>query len=293
MPGASDGLTLSIAPVVLGGGKRLFEGSSGRRVSKAASAAIGNSSSVTPPEDAASFGHEIAGILASALAGELVGAYFVGSIALGGYAMGESDIDIVAVCRDHVGEATKDALADRLLDATKNCPTRGLEFTLYRAEATSSPPKGADFELNVNGGPRMAELVRLSSGNQPRFWYVIDRAIAHRHGIAISGPRSAETFSSVPRQLLLDVMGQSMRWHREYEKATLYSVLNASRAWRFAVEDVLGSKLDGARCARGRWRAPSLIDAAVDLRQGGRARLDAAEVDRLLAHVERVLARAE
>ncbi|MCA1572547.1 MAG: DUF4111 domain-containing protein [Chloroflexi bacterium] len=248
---------------------------------------------MTPPEDAAAFGHEVAAMLASTLAGELVGVYFVGSIALGGYVRGESDIDIAAVCRHQLGEETKKAVADRLLAATINCPARGLEFTLYRAEVASFPPKGADFELNVNGGPRMARQVRLSSHDQPRFWYVIDRAIAHRYGTAISGPPSAEAFADIPRLLLLEVMGESMRWHREHEKATLYSVLNASRAWRFALEDVLGSKLEGARWARGRWRAPSLVDAAVDLRHGRLALLDAVGVDRFLAHVEGVLARAD
>jgi hypothetical protein len=83
-----------------------------------------------------------------------------------------------------------------------------------------------------------------------------------------------------------------MRWHRENEKATLYSVLNASRAWRFATDDVLGSKLEGAQWARRRWPTPSLIDAAVDLRHGRPAHLDEGEVDRFLDHVERVLAGA-
>jgi len=86
------------------------------------------------------------------------------------------------------------------------------------------------------------------------------------------------------------VLGESVRWRREHEKPTLYSVLNASRALRFAVDDVLGSKLEGAAWARRRWRAPSLIDAAVDLRHGRPARLDADEVDRFLTHVEGVLA---
>ena len=252
----------------------------------------GNTTFVTPPDDEAAFGRDVAAILASALGSELVGTYFVGSVALGGYVRGESDIDIVAVCRHQLGEETKTALADGLSAATSKCPARGLEFTLYCAEVASSPPKDADFELNVNGGPRMARQVRLSSHDEPRFWYVLDRAIAHRHGIAISGPPSAEAFSGVPRQLLLELMGESMRWHREHEKATLYSVLNASRAWRFAVEDVLGSKLDGARWARGRWRSPSLVDAAVNLRHGRHARLDAGDVDRFLAHVEGVLTRA-
>jgi predicted nucleotidyltransferase len=244
---------------------------------------------VNHPEDVAAFGDQIAAILTSTLADELVGAYFVGSVALGGYVSGESDVDVVAVCRHRVGAETKHALADRLLEATVDCPARGLEFTLYRADVASSPPKDADFELNVNGGPRMEREVRLSSHDEPRFWYVLDRAIAHLHGIAICGPPAATQFSRVPRQVLLEAMSESVRWHRQHEKATLYSVLNASRAWRFAIEDDLGSKLEGARWARGKWDAPSLIDAAVDLRHGRAAQLDADEVDRFLFHVERVL----
>jgi hypothetical protein len=139
----------------------------------------------------------------------------------------------------------------------------------------------------------MPRSVHLSPHDEPRFWYVLDRAIAHRCGVAISGPPGREVFADIPRHVLLEMMGESMRWHREHEKATLYSVLNASRAWRFAVEDVLGSKLEGARWARPRWRTPALIDAAVDLRHGRPAPLDAEEVDRFLDHVERVLVQAE
>ena len=40
---------------------------------------------------------------------------------------------------------------------------------------------------------------------------------------------------------MLDALVQSMRWHRTHERATLYSVLNAGRAWRFAAADVLGA----------------------------------------------------
>ena len=47
------------------------------------------------PEDAAAFGDHVARVLRTSLAQEFVGAYFVGSIALGGYVSGESDIDIV------------------------------------------------------------------------------------------------------------------------------------------------------------------------------------------------------
>ena len=87
-------------------------------------------------------------------------------------------------------------------------------------------------------------------------------------------------------------MVDSMQWHREHEPATLYSVLNASRAWRFAVDDILGSKLEGAAWARERWHQPWVIDAAIQLRHGHDAPLDATEVDEFLAHVQVRVARA-
>ena len=254
---------------------------------------LGDDRSVVPPDDVSAFGQEIAAVLRSILADGFVGAYFVGSIALGGYVTGESDIDIVAVCDHKVNEATRQVLVEKLLEVTTTCPARGLEFTLYRTGIASSPRPDTGFEVNVNGGPRMPRSIHLSPHDQPRFWYVLDRAIAHRCGVAICGRPGREVFADFPRQVLLGVMGESMRWHRQHEKTTLYSVLNASRAWRFAVEDVLGSKLEGARWARSRWLTPSLIDAAVDLRHGRPAQLYGEEVERLLDHVEQVLVRAE
>lgn len=245
---------------------------------------------MAPPDDVVTFGDTIARILGSTLGDDLVGAYFVGSVALGGYVKGESDIDILAVCRHPVDEQTKQAVVEALLRATSDCPARGLELTLYRLAVVASLPKRADFEINVNGGPRMPQLVQSPEG-QPGFWYVLDRAIAHRHGIAMVGPPARDVVADVPRTLLLEAMRESMRWHRQNEKATLYSVLNACRAWRFADDDVLGSKLEGAQWARRRWSTPSLIDAAVALRHGRTARLDEDEVDHLLHHVERELAR--
>lgn len=245
------------------------------------------------PDDVVAYGHEVDATLQQLLGEGFVGAYYVGSIALGGYVAGESDLDIAAVSAHAIPDDVKPSLADAVFGTTTSCPARGLEFTLYRRAVAASSPVGADFEVNVNGGPRMARAIHLESRAESPFWYVLDRAIAHRCGVVISGPVPAGVFADVSRRTLLDAMIASMRWHRQHEKATLYSVLNASRAWRFAVEDVLGSKLEGAAWARERWSSPSIIDAAVDLRHGRAATLDAVEVDRLLDHVERTLVASE
>ncbi|HEY5457740.1 MAG TPA: aminoglycoside adenylyltransferase domain-containing protein [Acidothermaceae bacterium] len=241
--------------------------------------------SMVATREVAIFGHQVADALASVLGTDLVGVYFVGSVALGGYVPGESDIDIVAVSNAALTDQQRQSVAAAVVEASAACPARGVEFTLYRREVAESRPEGADFEVNANGGPRMPTTVHLDPTPEPGFWYVLDRAIAHRSGVTISGPPSREIFADVPHSTLLEAMCESMAWHRAHEKATLYSVLNACRAWRFAVEDVLGSKLEGAAWARARWPDTDVIDAAVALRHGEGATLDEAAVDSLLSSV--------
>jgi Domain of unknown function (DUF4111)/Nucleotidyltransferase domain len=231
------------------------------------------------------FGDQVAEVLTRILGPDLAGVYFVGSVALGGYVPGESDIDIVAVSDAALTGPQRQSVASAVLAASAACPARGLEFTLYRRDIAGSRPDGAGFEVNANGGPRMPETIHLDPATEPGFWYVLDRAIAHRAGLAISGPPARQIFADVPRRTLLEAMEESMAWHRVHETATLYSVLNACRAWRFADEDVLGSKLEGAAWARSRWPDTDVIDAAVALRRGEHARLDEPAVAALLSAV--------
>lgn len=239
-----------------------------------------------PRPEVAVFGEQVTEALARTLGSDLVGVYFVGSVALGGYVPGESDVDIVAISGSRLTEAQKHRVASAIVEVSSVCPARGVEFTLYRREITSSPPNGADFEVNANGGPRMLTVVHADATAEPAFWYVLDRAIARRSGVVISGPPPQAVFVDVTRGTVLDAMYESIVWHRAHEKATLYSVLNACREWRFAEEDVIGSKLDGAAWARTRWGDPSVIDAAVALRRGeGDAALEGSAVDALLSAV--------
>ena len=215
--------------------------------------------------------------------------WFVGSVALGGYVPGESDVDVLVVCERPLDADRRDLVVRELLEETASCPARGLELTVYQRDVVARPPAGADFEVNVNGGPRMPVAIHLDASVEPGFWYVVDRAIAHRHGVVVEGPPAAEVVADVARAALLEAMVASTRWHRAHEGVTLYSVLNACRAWRFAEEDVHGSKLAGAAWARERWPDAAVIDAAVELRHGRPAVLDAASVHALLDHVEHAL----
>lgn len=231
------------------------------------------------------FGDQVARALTSILGDDLVGVYFVGSVALGGYVPGESDVDIIAVSGSVLSERQKHGVASAIVDVSEVCPGRGVEFTLYRRDVAASPPEDADFEINANAGPRMTTAIHLDATAEEGFWYVLDRAIAHRASEVISGPPPSTVFADVPRGTLLEAMSESMSWHRTHEKGTFYSVLNACRAWRFAEENVLGSKMEGAVWARARWPNTDVIDAAVALRHGRSDALAQAAVDALLAAV--------
>ncbi|HVH94751.1 MAG TPA: aminoglycoside adenylyltransferase domain-containing protein [Nocardioidaceae bacterium] len=162
-----------------------------------------------------------------------------------GFIHRKSDIDIAAVCEVALTNQQKRHVASAIVDVSRSCPARGVEFTHYRREVAAAPPRAADFEVTANGGPRMATAIHLNPDTESGFWYVLDRAVAHRSGVTISGPRPSDVFAEEPRRTLLDAMHASMALHRVHERATLYSVLNACRAWRFADENVLGSKLEG------------------------------------------------
>src|SRR5665213_2526241 len=117
---------------------------------------------VLTPE-VALFGQQVADALARTVGTDLVGVYFVGSVALGGYVPGESDIDIVAVSNAALTDQQRQSVAAAVVEASAACPARGVEFTLYRREVAESRPEGADFEVNANGGPRMPTAVHLDS----------------------------------------------------------------------------------------------------------------------------------
>ena len=237
---------------------------------------------VAVPDDVAAFGSVVAERLASVLGDALIGVWFVGSIALDGFVPFESDVDIAAMCDRPLDPTTRQDVVDALSAVLDRCPARGLELTVHLRDG--------EWQVNVNGGPRMERTAFITPPpGDTTFWWTLDRAIAHRHGVTIVGPPPSSVFPPPERSVLIDAMAASTRWHRQHEGATLYSVLNACRAWRYAETGELGSKLHGADWARTRWHRREVIDAAVDLRHGRPAALDAAEVDALLAHVQHVL----
>ena len=230
---------------------------------------------------------------ARAVLGErLVGVYAGGSVALGAYTHGSSDVDVSVVVRDTLERATKDALVAALRHEALPCPARGLELVVYTLATTRRGGVEPGFELNLNTGATMGfhadEAPRPEGGEH---WFAIDRSLLRSHGLALTGPPAAQTFAEVPRPAMLTVLGASLEWHRLQGAGEAdNSVLNACRTLRFVREGVWSSKPEAGAWALDRVSPSALVAAALAARTGGPPP-DAAAAEAFVAWVADEIAR--
>ena len=122
------------------------------------------------------------------LGDDLVGAWLIGSGALGGAVAQSSDLDLVAVCAHAPSVDLIQQLVAELTEEAMTWPVRGLEFVLYPRAAVASATRSPQFALNLNVGPRMPLHMSTDAAAEPAHWFVIDLAILREHGLALHGP---------------------------------------------------------------------------------------------------------
>jgi predicted nucleotidyltransferase len=244
-----------------------------------------------PEDQVVRFGEEAAERLVSILGEALVGAYFVGSVALDDYERGRSDIDIAAVSARALSWDEKSKVVRALSHPHLLGPARGVEFVLYRRSGVEPATKEGAFEINLDTGPGIRNHLGFDPDQEPSCFFVLDRAIAHERGVRITGPPASDLFAPMPRPWVLDALSESIAWHRAYRGLEFNSVLNACRAWLYAEVGVLGSKGYGASWAIQRWGEPSVVQDALHQRQDKGPAPDEARIVALLDHVDAVIDR--
>ena len=114
---------------------------------------------------------------------------------------------------------------------------------------------------------------------------VLHFAVCRRAGRPIGpGLSAAEVFGPVGDDLVFAQLARELRWGAEHVPGE-YAVLNACRAWRFAVDGALVSKIDGGQWALGRTHGPDreLIKIALDKQRSiSAAGLDRGDVEQFV-----------
>jgi hypothetical protein len=191
-----------------------------------------------------------------ALGERLVGAWVVGSVALGEFDPLRSDVDVQAVATEPVARAELEELAAALSHPALACPVRGLEFVLY-ARPGLEDPQGPAFQLNLNTGPGMDQHEGYDPAAEPRFWFILDVAIAREHSNPLIGEPPHDLLPALPRALVLSALRDALAWWQANDAAG--AIVSASRSWAWLEEGRWLSKGEAAA-----WVAQRLADPAPD-----------------------------
>ncbi|XHM65930.1 aminoglycoside adenylyltransferase domain-containing protein [Streptomyces nigra] len=143
----------------------------------------------------------------------LVSAVAVGSVALGDYRHGRSDIDVTVVLDGTPPASLLLDLAAELAHPALPCPAAGLELVVYAAGFAARPSGDAGYLLDLNTGPLLPSRVSLDPAQSPAFWYVIDRSVAHQAGRTLYGAPAREVIAEPARADLLAAIRASVREH--------------------------------------------------------------------------------
>lgn len=145
----------------------------------------------------------------------LVSVFAVGSLALGDYRHGRSDIDVtVVVDRSLPGRAPAE-LARVLAHPGLVCPAAGLELVVYPADAVARPSGRAGYLMDLNTGPSLPERVSHDAEEASAFWYVLDRSVAWQAGLPLFGAPVREVVAAPARGDVLAALRASVREHAE------------------------------------------------------------------------------
>jgi hypothetical protein len=220
---------------------------------------------------------KVASATAAASGGQLAGVYLHGSAVLGGFDARRSDVDVLVVCDGPMTPAQQSAVAEALSEQRLPCPGRGLELSIVTLQVAQHPVAEPAFELHLTTAPEDTKVIDgHQGGGDPDL--VLHFAVCRTAGRLIGpGLPAAEAFGPVAGDLVVARLAAELRWGAEHAPGE-YAVLNACRAWRFAADGALVSKIDGGRWALGRARGPDreLIKIALDRQRC----IPAAELDR-------------
>jgi Domain of unknown function (DUF4111)/Nucleotidyltransferase domain len=240
------------------------------------------------------FAEVLARSCAEALGETVAGVILHGSLSLGDYLPGRSDVDLLVVVDDPLTDAQLDALTQLALTHRTQAPGRVDLRVVTRQVAgapTPAPPMEAYIEITPASGSELY-VERRHPGERD---LVVEFSMCRAHGRSLVGAAPAELIGEVPIEWVLAVGdAQLADWQAigDDPKHAELTVLTACRIWCFAEEGRYSSKPAAGAWALERDPTLQVVRDALQRRRDQTARIDPAQVAQLLAMVRARLAEA-
>jgi hypothetical protein len=176
----------------------------------------------------------------------------VGSVALGAYERGRSDIDVMVVIDQPLTVADWDAVVDLCSHEALPVPGRKLELVAYTRAQVAAPRRSQRWELNFNSGPGVLHA-GFDPYAEPWHWFVLDLAQARHHAVTLHGEDMRSLIGEVPDELVSDAHSATLAWYALHEPGP-YLLIAGARAWRWKHDGAFVSKAEAWAWALERMR---------------------------------------
>jgi hypothetical protein len=202
------------------------------------------------------------------LLGDLVLAAIVhGSLVLGDFRPGRSDVDLLVVVERPLLDGELEAIRKAVVARRDSAPG-GIDVRVVTREAAAFPTPEPAMELYVglHGDEEPEILMRVAEGD-----LVAELSMVRADGRSLSGAEAARVIGDVPDHWVVAYGDASLaRWERLTDDAqhAELMVLTSCRIWRFALEGVHCSKSDAGRWALARDPSLAAVKGALGLRAG-------------------------
>ncbi|OIU71667.1 aminoglycoside adenylyltransferase domain-containing protein [Rossellomorea aquimaris] len=204
--------------------------------------------------------------IANIMDGELVGFYIHGSLAMGGFNPGTSDIDIVAVTDKAIKLETKRRLAKLFLKCSANPYPIEISFLNKGQLKEWQHPCQFDFHYSEFWRDRYENDLNSGTGEWINDDIKTDADLAahitilNNRGICIGGRPITEVFPPVPRSdYISSIVSDFKDCIANIEEDPIYCTLNMIRVYWYLKEGVISSKREA-----GQW---GVVNLPSDLRE--------------------------
>jgi len=171
-----------------------------------------------------------------------------GSLTLGDYVPGRSDIDLLLVVEDSPTDAQSVILEAAFADEAQSAPGR-VDFRMVTRDVAAAPTPAPPLELAIARSADGELAVERHLAHERDL--VVEFSMCRAHGRSLAGAPPAEVLAEVPDEWLLDVGDDQLASWQALEYSPRHAelmVFTACRVWLFAKE-----RRHSSKTAAGEW----------------------------------------
>jgi predicted nucleotidyltransferase len=205
-------------------------------------------------KDAVAFAEDFARSCSHALGASVRGIFLHGSLVLDDYVPGRSDVDLLIIVAERLGDAHVAALTEAADEERPRAPGR-VDLRVVTQHAARAPTRLPSMEAYIRIASGCEATLYVESRRARERDLVIEFSMCRAHGRSLVGATPAEVIAPVPRAWVLDVGDAQLADWQEIGDDSVHAqltVLTACRIWRFAEESRHCSKTAAGEWALGR-----------------------------------------